>query len=454
MAKKESESYGGHNHEFIGEVADRYNCQICTKVIREPHLAVCCGQHFCESCLNKWFTRQGKESCPHCRAEGEGFNHVINKGLRSEINQLKVKCSNHGKGCEWKGELGALKTHLESEKGCGFVIVDCPNRCSVVVLRKELKIHLKSKCSLRSYQCEHCGFKDTFIRITGGILTKSHYDACPSYPLACPNQCGVTRIKRKDMAHHRSKCPQERLECPFAEAGCKNTTRRCKLDDHLTSNQQQHLLLVMGAYKQMKSQLQATEAKLTTAVQLLRQGGEADKEIIDSIITCSPAYLKESGDTISMTMPRVSEYHRIGKAWRSAPFYFNEGYKVCLVVSISQMKAGVCTSVSISICFLKGEYDDKLKWPIGNERPCLHLHSDELVLLPALAASSGIPFTETVHFHICKLQQLAQMYRFLSSPQGSFCIIEDDCLTFTVGYFENYLCESFDVEVSIKCKWI
>ena len=48
MAKKQPEAeYGGYNHEFVGEVADRYNCQICTKVIREPHLAVCCGQHFC-----------------------------------------------------------------------------------------------------------------------------------------------------------------------------------------------------------------------------------------------------------------------------------------------------------------------------------------------------------------------------------------------------------------------
>ncbi|MCG8623274.1 MAG: hypothetical protein MJE68_14940, partial [Proteobacteria bacterium] len=153
------------------------------------------------------------------------------------------------------------------------------------------------------------------------------------------------------------------MECPFAEAGCKDTTLRCKLDDHLTSNQQQHLLLVMGAYKQMKSQLQVTEAKLSTAIQLLRQGGEADKEIIDSIITCSPTYLQESGDTVTMIMPRVSEYHRIGKAWRSAPFYLQEGYKMCLVVSVNKMEAGVYTGVSISICILGGEYDDQLKWP-------------------------------------------------------------------------------------------
>ena len=150
MAKKQPETeYGGYNHEFVGEVADRYNCQICTKVIHEPHLAVCCGQHFCESCLNKWFTRQGKESCPHCRAEGETFHHVINKGLRSEINQLKIKCSHHGEGCKWTGELGELKTHLESENGCGFVTIDCPNNCPAIgqiLLRKDLTKHLKSEC--------------------------------------------------------------------------------------------------------------------------------------------------------------------------------------------------------------------------------------------------------------------------------------------------------------------
>jgi TNF receptor-associated factor 4 len=119
-----AEKYGGHDYEFVGAVSDRFNCSICTKVLRDPHLAVCCGQHFCESCLNKWFTRQGKESCPYCRAEGEGFHHVINKGLRSEVIQLKTKCSN--RGCQWTGEMGTLKRHLNR---CDFVMVECPNKC-------------------------------------------------------------------------------------------------------------------------------------------------------------------------------------------------------------------------------------------------------------------------------------------------------------------------------------
>ena len=171
---------GGHDSDFVCEVPGRFICQICAKVLREPHLAVCCGQHFCESCLNRWFQQQRKESCPHCRAEGKAFNHVINKGLRSEINQLEVKCSNHGEGCKWTGELGALKTHLQSDKGCGFVEVKCPNRCSSgeisfitfgyvtkLIQRKDLDKHLKSECDLRPYQCKHCGYKDTYHYITG-----------------------------------------------------------------------------------------------------------------------------------------------------------------------------------------------------------------------------------------------------------------------------------------------
>ena len=445
MAKKEPEpDYGGYNHEFVGKIADRFNCQICTKVIREPRLAVCCGQHFCESCLNKWFTRQGKKSCPHCRAEGGAFNHVLNKGLRSEINQLKIKCSSHGEGCEWTGELGELKTHLESEKGCGFVVIECPNMCTLpmqrkytTVMRKDVEKHLNSECPLRPYQCEHCGLKDTYKGITGIIsprvrILTAHYAECPVYRLTCPNKCGVDSIKRKDMADHRSKCPQEHVICPFTEAGCKNSQlRRHQLDDHLSSKQQHHLLLVMGAYKQLKEHLRETEAKLTTAVQLLKQGNEADKETIDSIVTCL-GYLKKVGDVVIVTMPRVSEYHRSGKIWYSAPFYFKEGYKMCLAVSVkNNMESGVCTDVSVGVCLLKGEYDDQMTWPIatGNKkcRP-----------LPLPLPLSGSPFIAEAWFHMCPLQQLQQTNKQLCCPKGMCFHLMNDCLTFAVQYFAIY----------------
>ena len=375
--------YSGHDNDFVGEVADRYICQICTKVLREPHLAVCCGQHFCESCLNKWFNRQqGRQSCPHCRAEGEAFSHVIHKGLRSEINQLKIRCINRGEGCEWTGELGTLKTHLESERGCGFVVVDCPNHCYdiengfiniyVTMKRKDLDKHLTERCYLRPYQCEFCGLKDTYKAIIGnGLLYMfipthdpyfGHQAKCPEAPLPCPNKCGSGSIKRKDMENHRSKCPQEPVECPFAETGCKSDLRRHQLEDHMTSSQQQHLMVVMKDYKKTKQKLRETKSKLDEALARLA--------IAEVNVTSANKIAKER-DSVSVQMTNFSNRRCSGKVWHSLPFYYREGYKMCLAVYANGVGEGARTHVSVSLLLLKGCYDDQLKWPIPCNEDCL-----------------------------------------------------------------------------------
>ena len=395
-------AYGGHDYDFIDKVADRLNCQICTKVLCEPHLAVCCGQHFCESCLNKWFARQrGKQSCPHCRAEGDAFHHVINKGLRSEVNQLKIRCCHHGDGCQWTGELGALKTHLESESGCGFVTVECPNKCvhifgdyTYTMLRKDIKKHLAQDCYLRPYMCEFCGVKDTYEEITGVRNTiqlslrasnvySGHQATCPETPLTCPNKCGSVSVKRKDMESHRSKCPKELVECPFAEAGCEVVIRRCQLQDHMTYSQQKHLLMLMMDNQMTKKALKESRDKLTEAMAKLGETessllntqakliGAEDKlsEAVERLCLledhiASASKLQKEGDSVEVAMPKFSEYRRSGKVWHSPPFYYREGYKMCLAVYANGVGGGAGTHVSLSLLLLKGKYDNQLKWPM------------------------------------------------------------------------------------------
>ena len=417
---------GGYSLEFVGEVSDRFNCQICTKVIREPHLAVCCGKHFCELCLKKWFSKHGRESCPHCRAEGHSFNHVINKGLRSEVNQLKINCRNRSKGCEWTGEVGQLKTHLASDKGCGFEVVKCPNKCYSfrVLMRKDLDDHLKSECQLRQYQCKYCGLTDTYQSITGESLfqPQCHYDVCLEFPLACPNECGTSGIKRKDMESHRlNSCTQEPVECPFAEAGCNIKLLRDQLEDHVSSNLQQHLLLVMGAYKQVKDELQDTEARLTTAVQLLKRGKEADKKTIDSIISY-PDHLKCKGDSIEVLMPQVHEYHRSGQTWYSRPFYYGAGYKMCLGVKVNKLKFGDCIYVSIKICSLEG---GRSNWPMT----CFHREFQFINTMQVTADCRRFAMCSQGHPPLAGISCAQD----LQVEGRSFCLV-GDCLTFNVMY--------------------
>ena len=54
------------------------------------------------------------------------------------------------------------------------------------------------------------------------------------------------------MEDHRSQCPEKPVQCPFEEAGCKQKLVQHEMEQHMSATQQQHLLMVLGAYKEMK----------------------------------------------------------------------------------------------------------------------------------------------------------------------------------------------------------
>ena len=165
-------THGGYDYKIVGTTESDYICSICTKVLRDAHLTACCGQHFCASCLTHWLgTQQGKKTCPHCRQED--FQHIVNKAIIRKVNELKICCTNHREGCGWVGELGGLMSHLDSDKGCGYVEVTCTNKgCGERVSRKDLQTHLQEKCYYRPYECEHCGHKDTHKAINKSTLLR------------------------------------------------------------------------------------------------------------------------------------------------------------------------------------------------------------------------------------------------------------------------------------------
>ena len=250
--------HGGYDCEFIEEPPVKFICSICAKVLQDPHLTNCCGQHFCESCIKHWIKKYQAKVCPHCRERN--FIHMLNKALKREIIELKFYCINQEKGCKWKDKLDNLETHL---KDCGYVEVECSNKCKHRLMRNRLVKHLRSECLLREYMCIHCHHVDTYHAITGDCPPSkkhcpahpSHYDSCPELKLRC-SKCGERNIKRKDMTDHQSQCPKEPVECPFKEAGCEVKPLRSELDDHMTQNTQQHLMLMMGAFGELKEENQ------------------------------------------------------------------------------------------------------------------------------------------------------------------------------------------------------
>ena len=243
-------------YDLVKPAPDKYNCMICSGLLERPVLMSCCGQHFCESCLKKWYAEQGKK-CPHCR--NIGVTYLLNKERVRDINELRVYCSNKSKGCTWKGELGSLVGHVESN--CGFTEIDCPKGCKMKLLRDKMSDHIRDSCLCRDYSCEHCQKKGTYHTITGEcgefgpclVHGRGHYSWCGQYPVQCPNECSKT-IKRGEVPIHRESCPLEPIECSFSEVGCQEQLVRRDLDNHMATSDHQHLLLMMKAFKELKQE--------------------------------------------------------------------------------------------------------------------------------------------------------------------------------------------------------
>ena len=118
--------------------------------------ARCCGKKFCASCLDRWIKTRPVPTCPYCRATNNGerpFEHVIERGMKSNIESLHIKCYYNKRGCKWTGEIRNLKEHLLSDEGCNFALVWCPNHCRnecggfTQCLRKNLFDQRKHNCN-------------------------------------------------------------------------------------------------------------------------------------------------------------------------------------------------------------------------------------------------------------------------------------------------------------------
>ena len=242
-------------------VADKHRCNICMKVLRDARLTECCGQHYCHLCLAQWLEKQGGgKTCPQCG--NKDVKTMINKEKIREINEIRIRCTHHKKGCDWVGELEDINSHLQR---CDCEEVTCTNTgystttmCGEAIERRYLTDHQKNACKYRQYTCEYCGYVDTYDAIAGtgriffGGGRGNHHDKCNNFPLECPNECGDKTIKRRDMTTHRNTCPLEPLDCPFKSVGCnENKLLRMDLSTHTKTSTEAHLLMVVQSFQEL-----------------------------------------------------------------------------------------------------------------------------------------------------------------------------------------------------------
>uniref|UniRef100_A0A1X7UY34 RING-type domain-containing protein n=1 Tax=Amphimedon queenslandica TaxID=400682 RepID=A0A1X7UY34_AMPQE len=253
---------------FVKEVPEQIEieCPVCLHILTDPHQVTCCGYNFCGSCIEIIKARNGP--CPMCKEKE--YQSFIDKKCSRIINGLEVYCSNKEKGCQWKGELKNMSTHLNKEKRegeCQYEEVKCRfKECQERKQRKYLKDHEDKKCLRRPFYCEYC--------LEGGTIlsVRYHYEECRRYPVTCPNKCSPTNMPRGSLTAHINECPLEPVDCVFSWAGCNDKPLR--KDVHIHTADTKHMTLLAVACGQLKieiEQIKEENEKMKEENELIKQ---------------------------------------------------------------------------------------------------------------------------------------------------------------------------------------
>ena len=265
---------------FVKELPEylQIECPVCLGILTDPHIVSCCGHNFCGSCIERVKASNG--SCPVCNEEE--YQSFIDKKCSRIINRLEVYCSNKEKGCQWKGELKNMSTHLNKEKRrgeCQYEEVKCRyEKCQERRQRRYVRDHENQECPQRLVLCQYCSSKGTFLSIT-----KDHYEECRQYPVTCPNKCVSTTMPRYSLTAHINECPLEPVDCVFSWAGCNDKPLR--KDVHVHTADTKHMTLLAVACGQLKKENKVLEDKVRKLKQevgtLKMKNGQIEKEISD-----------------------------------------------------------------------------------------------------------------------------------------------------------------------------
>ena len=268
-------------------------CKKCGKFMQTPYQTKCCVKHVCQGCHTSLMATRYGRKCPHCSSTT--YDAFEDRYYQWNLRGLEVRCINEG--CTWSGKLEDLSTHLNYREkrdefrryeGCDYTKIRCKHdACHYQYLeRKSLKDH-EEKCKHRPYTCPYCSNCDTF-EATFELVELHCNTSCPCFPVPCSNEDHVDfKIERGELENHLdNECPFQPIECEFEWAGCNDRPKRKDMDEHNTSNQQKHLLLLAKACGELKKDNEA-----------LKQDNEALKQDSEALKQDSEALKLELNET-------------------------------------------------------------------------------------------------------------------------------------------------------------
>ena len=335
MAEK-SERSGRYECDFVETLPKDLECSICLNVLREPNLNDCCGQHFCQACIQRII--DDNKPCPLCNEAN--FTVILDKKTQRKILELLVKCRRHQSGCEWVGELKSLEEHCGV---CEYVEVDCPNSCGETIQRRLRSYHLESECPKRHFVCTYCGHESTH-----GDIKTEHWPTCEQFPVSCKNLCGAQNIPRfKEEAHRLEDCPLQEVKCKYKYVGCEEKVKRKDVDAHKEMAMKKHLELMESHAENVKSK---NKLLLTGFFQYA----------LNSLTTVSERLKRNCVYSYNFLTRRSLDRYS-GSSGTFYPLY-GPGYRMQLWVHSSPTESN---ELIVTVAVLGGHSDHTFEWPLG-----------------------------------------------------------------------------------------
>ena len=303
----------GYDYDFVTAPPKSLECPVCLMTFRDPHVISCCGNEFCQLCIER-VQRDGKP-CPLCNEPN--FTTFLHKKLVREVNGLVVRCPQKELGCEWEGELGQVEQHLNpgaglsSSSGCGYVMVECRFQCGAHLQRQMVREHEMESCPKRPIEMQVASLMRKFEVITteNKMLKQELVEMKETYDQE------LTEIKRTNQKQ------QEELQKSLKE--------------------------VQTCYNELKKKQDAVKV-------------DVDKQCVALRTHTTPLPVPP----FYFTIVNVEHYMKNNLEYESEPFYSHPGgYKMAVYITPNGYGSGKGKFLSLFVGIQRGEFDDKLQWP-------------------------------------------------------------------------------------------
>ena len=148
-----------------------------------------------------------EQSCPCCRSDN--YINVLNKKERGKVLELKVRCLNSVKGCEWVGELGDQERHFTNK--CQYVQEVCRYGCGGNYPRFLLHTHEQDECPKRPVEMKMaaftkqimekvCTLEKEIINLNKKLTDQEERHKMEKHELQMQQVDGMSQLKR-DISH-------------------------------------------------------------------------------------------------------------------------------------------------------------------------------------------------------------------------------------------------------------